>query len=132
VPVTAVRASVVAGASSSIVLANLYVSAHSALLDWVRARGLAIFLTVIFGAVTVGSAVWGRVAGMEGLPVAHFIAAAGAILFIPLTWRWKLIPAAGFDPSISERGRRLHSASPRGHRASPERQGLRPGHRPFE
>jgi hypothetical protein len=30
---------------------------------------------------------------MEGLPVAHFLAAAGAILAIPLTWRWKLAMA---------------------------------------
>jgi hypothetical protein len=56
----------------------------------VRARGLAIFLMVFFGAITVGSAVWGRVAGMEGLPVAHFLAAAGAVVAIPLTCRWKL------------------------------------------
>jgi hypothetical protein len=30
----------------------------------------------------------GHVAGMEGLPVAHFLAAAGAVVAIPLTWRW--------------------------------------------
>jgi Transmembrane secretion effector len=48
---------------------------------------------VFFGAITVGSAVWGRVAGMEGLPAAHFLAAAGAVVAIPLTWRWKLATA---------------------------------------
>jgi hypothetical protein len=37
--------------------------------------------------------VWGHVAGMEGLPVAHFLAAAGAVVAIPLTWRWKLAAA---------------------------------------
>ena len=98
-PVTAVCASVIAGASSSAVLASLYASAHSALPDWVRARGLAIFLTVIFGSMTIGSAVWGRLAGMEGLPLAHFVAAAGAILLIPLTRRWRLAPVRGFDLS---------------------------------
>jgi hypothetical protein len=50
-------------------------------------------LTVFFGAITVGSAVWGRVAGMEGLPVAHFLAAVGTVAAIPLTWRWKLATA---------------------------------------
>jgi MFS family permease len=70
-----------------------YAAAQIALPDWVRARGLAIFLTVFFGAITVGSAVWGRVAGMEGLPVAHFLAAASAVVAIPLTWRWKLATA---------------------------------------
>jgi hypothetical protein len=34
---------------------------------------------------------------MAGLPAAHFMAAAGALLAIPLTWRWKLQTAAGLD-----------------------------------
>jgi hypothetical protein len=34
---------------------------------------------------------------MVGLPLAHFLAAAGAVLAIPLTWRWKLQTAAGLD-----------------------------------
>ena len=36
-----------------IVLTSLYVSAQNVLPEWVRGRGLAIFLTVIFGAMTV-------------------------------------------------------------------------------
>jgi hypothetical protein len=34
---------------------------------------------------------------MAGLPAAHFMAAAGALAAIPLTWRWKLQTAAGTD-----------------------------------
>jgi hypothetical protein len=34
---------------------------------------------------------------MLGLPAAHFIAAAGALVAIPLTWRWKLQTGAGID-----------------------------------
>jgi MFS family permease len=90
-------AAMIAGASWTIVLATLYVSAQIALPDWVRGRGLAVFLTVYFGAMTVGSALWGHIAGMESLPVALFIAAAGAVIAIPLTWRWKLQTAAGLD-----------------------------------
>jgi len=96
-PLIALCASVLAGASWIVVLASLYVSAQFALPDWVRGRGLAIFLTVIFGSMTVGSAVWGKIAAMAGLPMAQFIAAAGAILAIPLTWRWKLQTGAGLD-----------------------------------
>ena len=59
-PAIALCASVVAGASWIVVLATLYVSAQFALPDWVRGRGLAIFLTVIFGATTFSSAVWGK------------------------------------------------------------------------
>ena len=100
-PGIALAAAILAGASWTIVLACLYVSAQIALPDWVRGRGLAIFLTVIFGSVTVGSAVWGRIAASYGLPSAHFVAAAGAILAIPLTWRWKLQSAEGIDLSPS-------------------------------
>jgi MFS family permease len=96
-PFTALCASLLAGGSWTIVLATLYVSAQVALPDWVRARGLAILLTVVFGAMTVGSALWGHIAGLEGLRIAHFAAAAGAIVGIPLTWRWKLQTAAGID-----------------------------------
>jgi MFS family permease len=100
-PITAVCACLVAGASWTIVLTNLYVSAQIALPDWVRGRGLAIFLTVIFGATTVGSAAWGQIAGIEGLSIAHFAAAAGVVLAIPLTWRWKLQTGVGIDLSPS-------------------------------
>ena len=90
-------ACLIAGASWTIALSVLYVSAQAALPDWVRGRGLAIFLTAIFGATTIGSAVWGQLAGMEGLAIAHFVAAAGVVIAIPLTWRWKLQTGADLD-----------------------------------
>jgi MFS family permease len=96
-PVMALTASIIAGVSWIAVLASLNVSAQVALPDWVRGRGLAMFVTVFFGAMTVGSAVWGQAAGMIGLPDTHFIAAAGALIAIPLTWHWKLQTAAGID-----------------------------------
>jgi hypothetical protein len=34
---------------------------------------------------------------LTNLPTAHFVAAAGALLAIPLLWRWKLQTGAGFD-----------------------------------
>ncbi len=93
----ALAASIIAGVSWIAVLASLNVSAQVALPEWVRGRGLAIFVTVFFGAMTLGSAIWGQVAGMLGLPTAHFMAAAGALVAIPLTWRWKLQTGAGID-----------------------------------
>lgn len=96
-PIMALSASIIAGASWIAVLASLNVSAQVALPDWVRGRGLAMFVTVFFGAMTIGSAVWGQVAGMVGLPDTHFIAAAGALIAIPLTWRWKLQTGAEID-----------------------------------
>jgi MFS family permease len=101
-PVAALSASVVAGASWIAVLSTLNVSAQVALPDWVRGRGLALFVTVFFGTMTIGSVIWGDVAGVVGLPAAHFIAAAGALAAVPLTRRWKLQTAAGIDltPSL--------------------------------
>ncbi len=96
-PATALAGSAVAGASWIAVLASLNVSAQVALPDWVRGRGLAIYVTAFFGCLSLGSAIWGQVAGMVGLPAAHIIAALGALVAIPLTWRWKLQTGAGLD-----------------------------------
>src|SRR5215470_5325390 len=94
---TALVASLLAGAAWIVVLSSLTVSAQVALPEWVRARGLAIFITVYYGAHTAGSALWGQVATLAGLPLAHFIAAAGALAIIPLTWRWHLQTGANVD-----------------------------------
>jgi quinol monooxygenase YgiN len=93
----ALAASVLAGVAWIAVLATLNVSAQVALPEWVRARGLALFMTVYFGAHTAGSALWGQVAALAGLPLALFIAAAGVLLAIPLTWRWHLQTGADVD-----------------------------------
>jgi MFS family permease len=87
-PLMAIAASAIAGVSWIAVLASLNVSAQVALPDWVRARGLSLYVVVLFGAMTLGSMFWGEVASRLGLPLAHFLAAASAALAIPLTWRW--------------------------------------------
>ena len=101
-PAAGLAASVIAGVCWIAVLASLNVSVQVALPEWVRGRGLAMFVTVFFGALTLGSVIWGQVAGMLGLPAAHFMAAAGALVAIPLTWRWKLQTGAEIDltPSL--------------------------------
>jgi hypothetical protein len=90
-------ACIVAGVSWIAVLATLNVSAQVSLPDWVRGRGLAMFVTVFFGAMTAGSAIWGQVASMVSLPAAHFIAAAGTLIAIRLSWPWKLQSGAEID-----------------------------------
>ena len=96
-PVMALTASAVAGVCWIAVLSTLNVSAQLALPEWVRGRGLALYVTVFFGALALGSTVWGQVARIVGVPAAHFIAAGGLLLAIPPTWRWKLQTAAGID-----------------------------------
>jgi MFS family permease len=96
-PVLALSASIIAGAAWTLAVATLNVSAQVALPDWVRGRGLSMFVTIFFGAMAAGSAIWGQTASMVGLQAAQFIAAAGAVVAIPLTWRWKLGTGAGVD-----------------------------------
>jgi MFS family permease/quinol monooxygenase YgiN len=100
-PLTALAASFIAGATWIAALATLSVSAQVALPDWVRGRGLALYTTVFFGCLTLGSAVWGEVAVWVGLPLAHFLAAGGALAAIAVTWHWKLQTGAGIDMTPS-------------------------------
>ena len=95
--VTGATASIIAGVCWIAVLSSLNVSAQFALPEWVRRRGLAVYVTVMFGAMTIGSAFWGQIARMAGLPIAHLLAAAGAVVAIPLTRRWKLHSGATID-----------------------------------
>jgi predicted MFS family arabinose efflux permease len=97
----ALAASIIAGISWICVVSTLNVSAQIALPEWVRGRGLAIYVTVMSAALTIGSLVWGQLARVGGVPIAHFIAAAGMLVAIPLTWRWQLLSGAGIDLSPS-------------------------------
>jgi MFS family permease len=90
-------ASFLAGLSWIAVVATLNVSAQAALPAWVRGRGLAVYATVMFGAMTLGSLAWGEAASLFGLPAAHYLAAEGALAAIPLLRRWKLHTGAGLD-----------------------------------
>jgi len=96
-PLAALTASIVAGASWIIVFSNLNISAQMALPEWVRGRGLALFVAVFSGTMALGSAAWGEIARLGGLSLAHYIAAAGILLTIPVAKRWKLQAGAGFD-----------------------------------
>ncbi|HLX99179.1 MAG TPA: MFS transporter [Roseiarcus sp.] len=104
-PVLALVASFVEGAASIVALTTFFVSAQVALPEWVRGRGLAIFLTAYYGALTLGSAVWGEVATLKGVPFALSAAGVGALIGAALTWGWKLQGGEGQDLTPSMRWR---------------------------
>ncbi|MHA7778037.1 MFS transporter [Roseibium sp. M-1] len=117
----ALPAAVLGGLGWITVLTSLNVSAQTALPNWVRARGLAISLMVFFGCMSAGSAGWGQVATLTSVPAALLIAAAGAVLAIPLTWRAKLgqgdrldlNPALSWpEPIVSENIDAAHDRGP--------------------
>jgi hypothetical protein len=70
--------------------------------NWVRARGLAIFLMVFFGGISLGSAFWGWIANLYSVSDAMYGAALGAILFMLLTCKIKLQQGGEMDltPSL--------------------------------
>jgi MFS family permease len=98
----ALSACLVAGVAWVINLTCLFTSAQNVLPDWVRGRGLALFLSVIFGTMTLCSAAWGDIAANTGLPTALLLAAGGAVAGIPLTWRWTLEQGAAIDLSPAQ------------------------------
>ena len=66
---------------------------------WVRARGLAAFVVVFMGGMTIGSVLWGQIATRIGIPAALTTAACGALIAIALTWTFKL----GQDRTLDHR-----------------------------
>jgi MFS family permease len=75
------------GLSWITVLTTLNVTAQSILPNWVRGRGMALYLTVFFGAMTAGSMVWGQVAQLTSTQASLAIAAglgAGAAFLAAL------------------------------------------------
>ena len=76
------------------VLSSLQVAAQMALPNWVRSRGLAVFMTAFMGSMAGGSLLWGTVAEATSISMALAIAAAGLIASVLLSWRWRL---TGFD-----------------------------------
>ena len=101
-PWSELLAGVLAGAMWTWAISSLYVSAQVALPDWVRGRGLAIFLTFIFGATTFASVIWGQVASLRGVDVALYFAAVGVVAGVPLSWGSKLQTGLGVNlaPSL--------------------------------
>ena len=101
-PQTAFAGSLLAGVCWIAAVSSLNVSAQYALPDWVRGRGLAIYVTAFSGAMALGSAVWGQLAGIIGLPLTQFVAAACTLVAVPLLRRWTLQESDGIDlaPSL--------------------------------
>ena len=88
----------VAGAAWIAVLTTANVSAQTRLPDWVRGRGLALYLTVFYGALTSGSFVWGQVADRAGVPAALWGAAGLGVVVLLVGW---LRPLPDAEPDLT-------------------------------
>ncbi|NBN77493.1 MFS transporter [Microvirga tunisiensis] len=85
-----------AGLAWITVLTQLNVAAQTSLADWVRARGLAVYLMVFYGAMAGGSAVWGQIAGVAGVDAA-LLSAAGLLALSALVVARVLLPDGSAD-----------------------------------
>jgi len=77
-------------------LTSTGVASFSVLPEWVRARGMGLYLLVLSGAVALGSAAWGALA-QRSLTEAHLIAAGVMLLTLVSVKWWKLGVVTGLD-----------------------------------
>ena len=92
---------VVAGASWLLCLSTFNVASQEALPGWVRARGLAMYLTVFMGGIALGSAAWGYLADSIGTPAAFAWGALAVALTTSLALNWRLHAIGEVDLSPS-------------------------------
>lgn len=72
------------------VMSSLQVSAQSVLPNWVRARGLSVFMMVFMAGMAGGSVLWGKLATIIGISLTLTVAALAALVGILVTWKFHL------------------------------------------
>ena len=93
----ALPAMMLAGAAWLAVVNTLTVSSQLALPDWVRARGMSLYMMTMMAATSVSAAVWGQVASLIDVPWTFVAAAATGIALWMLSGRLHATPAEQHD-----------------------------------
>jgi MFS family permease len=83
-------------------LSSLNATAQSVLPDWVRSRGMALYIIVFQGGQAAGALIWGLVVKQGDTRIAFTIVAAGLLLGVPAARRWPLRPPGGIDVRPSQ------------------------------
>lgn len=89
-PWSAVPVMMIAGAAWISVVNTLTVSSQLALPDWVRARGMAIYMMTMMGAASASAALWGQVAVHLEVQWTFVAAALTGVIVLFLTRRFIL------------------------------------------
>jgi MFS family permease len=89
---------------------TLSVSAQLALPNWVRARGMAIYQMALMAGTAFGAMLFGKLAGLVGVPEAIVTASVLGAALLPLARRWSVegadvdfspaVPRAAAEPAI--------------------------------
>lgn len=78
------------GAGWMVTLTTLNATAQMSLPSRMRARGMGCYLTAMAMSMSIGSMIWGQVAGMVGLSSAQAIAAATVVVTAAISLRFRL------------------------------------------
>lgn len=79
-----------AGGAWLALLSSLNVAIQTVVPSWVRGRALSVYMLVFFGGLSLGSALWGAVAERAGVATALTASAAGMVVGLLATARWRL------------------------------------------
>jgi MFS family permease len=90
------------GAAWIIVMTSAQLAAQTALPNWVRARGIAIFQMFFMGSLAIGPVIWGSIAEITSLPTAMLVACGGLVLASIFTQRWKISGNDNLDHTPSQ------------------------------
>jgi MFS family permease len=93
----AMPAMMLAGAAWLAVVNTLTVASQLSLPDWVRARGMSLYMMTMMAATSVSAAVWGQVASLIDVPWTFVAAAATGIALWLLAGRLHETPAEQHD-----------------------------------
>lgn len=118
-PWAAMPGMMVAGAAWISVVNTLTVSAQLALPDWVRARGMAIYMMTMMGAASLSAALWGQVAEHIGVPWSLVAAALTGLLALLVARRYIVIREEPVDLTPERFPTELVSAYPIEHTKGP-------------
>lgn len=97
-----VMAMALSGVAWITIMSTIQTAAQMALPNWVRSRGLAVFMMVFMGSLAGGSILWGKLAELAGLSVSLICAAIGTALAAILSRRWAIsgIDNVDLNPSM--------------------------------
>jgi MFS family permease len=105
---------VAAGVAWIWLMLSFNISVQSAVPEWVRARGLSLYLLMFMGGMAVGSTFWGLVAARAGMAFAFLCSGVGLLLSLAAAGRFRLprerldltpsmhwsVPAPASDPQL--------------------------------
>jgi len=84
------------------VMTTAQTAAQTALPNWVRSRGMGVFLTFFMGSLAIGPAVWGGLAEATNLPVAIYTASFCLAISSLFTRRWPVSGNEALDHTPSK------------------------------